>query len=106
MKSINLAVVAGDGIGPEVVASARAIVEATGAPIDWEEAEAGAEVVDVELITVRGRLHLSVLIAVMQISTLSSTPPHGPATMVIRSAPMALDWRRPSRPPPWPPWPA
>ena len=34
----------GDGIGPEVVASARAIVEATGAPIDWEEAEAGAEV--------------------------------------------------------------
>ena len=35
----------GGGIGPEVVASARAIVEATGAPIDWHEAEAGAEVV-------------------------------------------------------------
>jgi len=34
----------GDGIGPEVVASARAIVEATGAPIDWEDAEAGADV--------------------------------------------------------------
>ena len=34
----------GDGIGPEVVASARAVVEATGAPIDWQEAEAGAEV--------------------------------------------------------------
>ncbi|MGZ8571947.1 MAG: hypothetical protein ACXWW5_06955 [Actinomycetota bacterium] len=34
----------GDGIGPEVVASAKAIVEAAGAPIDWEEASAGAEV--------------------------------------------------------------
>jgi isocitrate dehydrogenase len=34
----------GDGIGPECVASARRIVEATGAPIEWEEREAGAEV--------------------------------------------------------------
>ncbi|MET0800113.1 MAG: isocitrate/isopropylmalate family dehydrogenase, partial [Actinomycetota bacterium] len=34
----------GDGIGPEVIASTRAIVEAAGAPIDWEEAQAGAEV--------------------------------------------------------------
>ena len=36
--------IAGDGIGPEVIASARAIVDATGAPIEWEEADAGAEV--------------------------------------------------------------
>jgi isocitrate dehydrogenase len=34
----------GDGIGPEVVASARQIIEATGAPIDWEERQAGASV--------------------------------------------------------------
>jgi isocitrate dehydrogenase len=34
----------GDGIGPEVVASARRIVEASGAPIRWEERVAGAEV--------------------------------------------------------------
>jgi isocitrate dehydrogenase len=34
----------GDGIGPECVASARRIVEATGAPIEWEERQAGAEV--------------------------------------------------------------
>jgi isocitrate dehydrogenase len=34
----------GDGIGPECVDAARRIVEATGAPVDWEEAEAGAEV--------------------------------------------------------------
>jgi isocitrate dehydrogenase len=34
----------GDGIGPECVTAARRIVEATGAPIDWEECEAGAEV--------------------------------------------------------------
>jgi isocitrate dehydrogenase len=34
----------GDGIGPECVDAARRIVEAAGAPIDWEEAEAGSEV--------------------------------------------------------------
>ena len=34
----------GDGIGPEVSGSARRIVDATGAPIEWEEREAGAEV--------------------------------------------------------------
>jgi isocitrate dehydrogenase len=37
-------VIPGDGIGPEVVRSARRIVEATGAGVEWEEAEAGAEV--------------------------------------------------------------
>src|SRR6478735_10496472 len=36
--------IAGDGIGPEVTTSARRIVEATGAPIEWELHEAGAEV--------------------------------------------------------------
>ena len=34
----------GDGIGPEVATAARRIVDATGAPIEWEEREAGAEV--------------------------------------------------------------
>ena len=34
----------GDGIGPECVDAARRILEAAGAPIDWEDAEAGAEV--------------------------------------------------------------
>ncbi len=41
---ISVTLIPGDGIGPEVATAARAIVEATGAPIDWEEAEAGAEV--------------------------------------------------------------
>ena len=41
---IPVTLIPGDGIGPECVASARAIVDATGAPIDWEEADAGAEV--------------------------------------------------------------
>ena len=36
--------IAGDGIGPEVATSARRIVDATGAPIEWEQHEAGAEV--------------------------------------------------------------
>ena len=34
----------GDGIGPEVVDSARRIVDASGAPIEWEPRQAGAEV--------------------------------------------------------------
>jgi isocitrate dehydrogenase len=34
----------GDGIGPEVANAARRIVEASGAPIDWDVHEAGAEV--------------------------------------------------------------
>jgi isocitrate dehydrogenase len=41
---ITVTLIPGDGIGPECVESARRIVEATGAPIDWEEAEAGASV--------------------------------------------------------------
>jgi isocitrate dehydrogenase len=34
----------GDGIGPEVVGAARRVMDAVGAPIDWEVAEAGAAV--------------------------------------------------------------
>jgi isocitrate dehydrogenase len=35
--------IAGDGIGPEVMAATRAILDAAGARIEWEEALAGAE---------------------------------------------------------------
>jgi isocitrate dehydrogenase len=34
----------GDGIGPEVVGAARRVVEAAGAPVEWEECEAGGKV--------------------------------------------------------------
>ncbi|MGC1185261.1 MAG: NADP-dependent isocitrate dehydrogenase [Candidatus Dormiibacterota bacterium] len=34
----------GDGIGPEVVRSTQAIIEATGARVDWEEHPAGASI--------------------------------------------------------------
>ncbi|HZP01885.1 MAG TPA: NADP-dependent isocitrate dehydrogenase, partial [Terriglobia bacterium] len=37
-------VIPGDGIGPEVIASARRIIAATGAPIEWEERHAGARI--------------------------------------------------------------
>ena len=37
-------VIPGDGIGPECVRSARRIVEAAGADVEWEEHRAGAEV--------------------------------------------------------------
>ena len=44
MQTVTL--IYGDGIGKEVIASAKAIVEASGAPIEWEVQEAGAEACD------------------------------------------------------------
>lgn len=44
MNRIPVTLIPGDGIGPEVVGAARRVLDATGAPIDWEEAEAGASV--------------------------------------------------------------
>ena len=44
VEPIPVTLIPGDGIGPECVRSAVAIVEATGAPIAWEDAVAGAEV--------------------------------------------------------------
>ena len=41
MQTITL--IYGDGIGKEVIASAKAVVEASGAQVDWEVQEAGAE---------------------------------------------------------------
>ena len=41
---ILVTVIPGDGIGPEVTASTKKIIEATGAPIEWEGREAGASV--------------------------------------------------------------
>ena len=32
----------GDGIGPEVAAATRLVLDATGVAIDWTQAEAGA----------------------------------------------------------------
>ncbi len=40
----RVTVIPGDGVGPEVVRSAVRVIEAAGVRIDWEEAEAGAEV--------------------------------------------------------------
>ena len=45
MSRRKVTLVPGDGIGPEVTAAAVRVVEAVGAPIDWEEVEAGAEVI-------------------------------------------------------------
>jgi isocitrate dehydrogenase len=43
-EKTRVTLIPGDGVGPEVVTSARRIIEAAGVAIDWEEAEAGAEV--------------------------------------------------------------
>lgn len=44
MNNHRITLIPGDGIGPEVVASARLVIDATGVKIDWEEAQAGAAV--------------------------------------------------------------
>lgn len=43
MRRITL--IPGDGIGPEITSAMQLVVEATGAPIEWEEVAAGAGVV-------------------------------------------------------------
>ncbi|MGP1309081.1 MAG: NADP-dependent isocitrate dehydrogenase [Phycisphaerales bacterium] len=42
-KTHTVTMIAGDGIGPEVAAATKRIVEASGVRIDWEDAVAGAE---------------------------------------------------------------
>ncbi|MCS6776211.1 MAG: NADP-dependent isocitrate dehydrogenase [Chloroherpetonaceae bacterium] len=46
-----ITVIAGDGIGPEVVRAAMRVVEASGARVCWEECEAGARVFQKGLAT-------------------------------------------------------
>ena len=40
----SVTLIPGDGIGPEVAQSARAIVAASGAAVEWELAEAGMRI--------------------------------------------------------------
>jgi isocitrate dehydrogenase len=42
--SHRVTLIPGDGVGPEVTLAARRVIEAAGVAIEWEEAEAGAEV--------------------------------------------------------------
>ena len=44
MAGYQVVLIPGDGIGPEVVAAARRVVEASGVAIDWIECQAGAGV--------------------------------------------------------------
>lgn len=44
----RITLIPGDGIGPEVAAAARAVVEATGVAVDWDVQEAGAGVMEAE----------------------------------------------------------
>lgn len=42
----NITLIPGDGIGPEIAAAMRRVVESTGVQIDWDVQEAGADVMD------------------------------------------------------------
>jgi len=42
----NVTLITGDGIGPEIAEAARRCIDATGAKINWELAEAGSEVME------------------------------------------------------------
>src|SRR5438270_375974 len=41
----KVTLIPGDGTGPEIMETVRRVVDATGAKIEWEEVEAGADVV-------------------------------------------------------------
>lgn len=42
----TITLIPGDGIGPEIIAAARLVLEATGVPITWEEVQAGEAVIE------------------------------------------------------------
>ena len=44
--SYKVTLIPGDGSGPEVIAAAKRVVEATGVAIEWEQAEAGAAMIE------------------------------------------------------------
>lgn len=44
--SYNITLIPGDGIGPEVMEAAKAVIDASGVDINWEIAEAGAKVIE------------------------------------------------------------
>ena len=44
--SYKVTLIPGDGSGPEVIAAAKKVVEATGVAIEWEQAEAGAAMIE------------------------------------------------------------
>ena len=46
MAKHTVTLIPGDGIGPELTTAMRRVVEATGVDIEWEIAEAGADVID------------------------------------------------------------
>jgi isocitrate dehydrogenase (NAD+) len=46
MAKHSVTLIPGDGIGPEITSAMRRVVEATGVDIEWEIAEAGADVMD------------------------------------------------------------
>lgn len=45
-KTHLVTLIPGDGSGPEVIAAAKRVVEALGAPIEWDEMEAGAAMIE------------------------------------------------------------
>ena len=42
----RVTLIRGDGTGPELVAAARRVLDATGVPIDWEVHDAGVDVME------------------------------------------------------------
>jgi isocitrate dehydrogenase (NAD+) len=52
----RITLIPGDGIGPEVTAAARRVVEAAGVPVDWDIQEAGAAVIEKEGTPLPGRV--------------------------------------------------
>lgn len=48
MKSYRVTLIPGDGVGPEIADAAKACIDATGVPIDWDIQHAGIEIMEKE----------------------------------------------------------
>ena len=48
MKSYRVTLIPGDGIGPEIAEVAKASIDATGVPIEWDIQHAGIDVMEKE----------------------------------------------------------
>jgi isocitrate dehydrogenase (NAD+) len=46
MKTYNITLLPGDGIGPEITDATKIVLDATGVKIEWEELEAGEAAIE------------------------------------------------------------
>ena len=86
MKSYRITLIPGDGIGPEIAESAKACIEATGVPIEWDIEHAGVDIMK----TAGTPLPESVLASIRKNKVAIKSPITTPVGTGFRSVNVAL----------------